>query len=228
MMSVVELDAYFVRIGLPDSGRRLVEAARRESPVRKVQSRLGNVLTRFPSRKMQRVVTTESRTVEFPALVQYEHDPSIVEYYIQPVQLDLRIADGRGRKVAGFRHIPDFLLLREDCVRIEEWREEPRLEKLARKYPGRFTKNEQGWRCPEVEAHLHSLGIQYRLRTPSEHPRTLVQNLLFLADYYAPDAQPVSTTALNAIRGCLRQYGSLSLADLIALGRQAESQQDRT
>ena len=104
MMNQIELDAYFARIGLPVRGRRLVEKARRASPVRKVQSRTGNVLTHFPSRKMQKVVVAESRTVEFPAFMRYEHDPDVLEYYPQPVSLDLRTeigpaaGPGRGRR----------------------------------------------------------------------------------------------------------------------------------
>ena len=217
------LDAYFVRINLPDAGRRLVETARRESPVREVQSRLGNVLTRFPSRKMQRVVTTESRTVEFPAVIQYEHDPSVLEYYAQPVMLDLRITASGAAKPSRLQHTPDFLLLREDCVCIEEWREEARMEKLAIKYPGRFTNSGGSWNYPEVEAYL---GIQYRLRTAAEHPETLVQNLLFLADYYVPDVEPLSATVLNSIHGCLRECGALTLAELIALGQSSNLQQE--
>jgi putative transposase len=222
MMGVVELDTYFVRMGLPDAGRHLVATARRDSPVRQVQSRLGNVLTRFPSRKMQRVIATESRTVEFPAVVQYEYDSSVLEYYAQPVRLDLRITDNGVKKPSRFQHTPDFLLLREDCVRIEEWREEKRMEKLCAQHPGRFTRDERGWRCPQIEAYLHSLGIQYRLRTPSEHPEIFVQNLLFLADYYAPEAEPVSAAALSAIRNCLGEHSSLSLAELIARGHPSD------
>jgi hypothetical protein len=37
-MGVVELEAYFVRIQLPEAGRWLIEKARREAPVRQVQS----------------------------------------------------------------------------------------------------------------------------------------------------------------------------------------------
>lgn len=224
VMDPTGLDAYFVRINLSDAGRRLVETARRESPVREVQSRLGNVLTRFPSRKMQRVVTAESRTVEFPAVIQYEHDSSVLEYYAQPVMLDLRITASGATKPSRLQHTPDFLLLREDCVRIEEWREEARMEKLAIKYPGRFTKNGGNWGYPEVEAYLHGLGIQYRLRTATEHPETLVQNLLFLADYFIPDVEPLSVDALTAINGCLREHRALTLAELITLGQSGNLQ----
>lgn len=222
MMGVVELDAYFGRIGLSDAGRQLVEAARRESPVRKVQSRLGNVLTRFPSHKMQRAVTTESRTVEFPALIQYEYDSSVLEYYAQPVRLDLRLIGAQGKR-SRLQHTPDFLLLRESEVCIEEWREEPRLERLARKHPGRFVRTECGWSCPEVETYLQSRGIGYRLRTPAEHPVILVQNLLFLADYYAPNAEVVGAAALLCIQGHLREHGALTLADLCALGARSDA-----
>jgi putative transposase len=217
MMGVVELDAYFVRVGLPDAGRQLVERVRRESPVRKVQSRLGNVLTRYPSRKMQRAVTTESRTVEFPALIQYEYDSNVLEYYAQPVRLDLRVTNTRGKRNR-LQHTPDFLLLRENEVCIEEWREESRLENLSRKHPGRFIKTERGWNCPQVETYLQSLGVRYRLRTPAEHPAVLVQNLLFLADYYTPDAEAVSAAALKSIQCHLREHNALTLADLFTLG----------
>lgn len=218
MMGVSELDSYFTRIGLPVTGRRLVETARREAPVRKVQSRVGNVLTRFPSRKMQRAITAESRTVEFPAIIQYEHDSDVLEYYAQPVQLDLRIAGGEGKKPVRMQHTPDFLLLRQDGVRIEEWREQARLEKLAEKHPGRFVKNGSNWNSPDVQAHLQEFGIHYRLRTPEEHPETLVQNLLFLSDYYAADTEPTAADALSAMQACVREHAALSLADLIAMG----------
>jgi putative transposase len=223
MMNPVELDAYFTRIGLPQAGRRLVEKARRESPVREVQSRLGNVLSHYPSRKMQRVVVPESLHVEFPAFIQYEHDPDVLEYYPQPVMLDLRIIDPFTKKVSRIQHTPDVLLLSRDCIRIDEWREEARLQKLATKHPGRFTRDGRRWNCPQVEAHLHEFGIQYRLRTPDEHPRTLVQNLLFLSDYYAPEAPTVSERALSRMRECIAEHGAITISDLIDLGQPGNS-----
>ena len=53
-MTEAELDHYLAR--LPAAGQRLVRQARRESPVRQVQSRMGNVITRFVSGKMRRVI----------------------------------------------------------------------------------------------------------------------------------------------------------------------------
>lgn len=51
-MTEEELDHYLAQV--PAAGQRLVRQARRESPVRQVHSRIGNVITRFVSRKMQR------------------------------------------------------------------------------------------------------------------------------------------------------------------------------
>lgn len=219
MLNTAGLHEYFSRIGLPEEGRRLVEKARREAPVRKVQSRLGNVVTRYVSRKMEQAILTESRTVEFPAVIQYEYDQSVLEYYAQPVSLDEHVEDSATGRVSRFQHIPDFLLLRKDSVCIEEWRESTRLERLAAKYPGRFVRDGERWHYPQMEAHLHALGIQYRMRTPSEHPDTFVQNVRFLADYYTPEAEPVSTSALAAIKACLDEHVTISIRDIIALGK---------
>lgn len=223
MLTTVELNDYFERIGLPDGGRRLVEKARREAPIRTVQSGLGNVRTRFPSRKMGRIIEAESRTVEFPAFVRYEHDSGVLEYYPQPVALDLRFEHPITKKVTRVQHIPDVLVLWSDCVCIEEWREERRLAKLAAKYPDRFIRTGNQWRCPPVEDYLHRLGIRYRLRTADEHPHTFVQNLLFLADYFAPGAGEVDAKALEAIRVYLNERGAVTLAELISAGGAPES-----
>lgn len=80
MLDLLELRRLFEHLGTPPAGRKLVEDARRNSPVRKVQSNSNNVITRFHSRKMERLVDTESRTVEYPAIVMYEHDPKVLEF----------------------------------------------------------------------------------------------------------------------------------------------------
>ena len=80
-LSPIELNALFERLGTPLAGRRLVETARREAPVRDIQSHSGNVITWYSSRKMGGLsIGTESRTVEFPAVIQYEHNPLVLEY----------------------------------------------------------------------------------------------------------------------------------------------------
>ena len=212
-MTEAELDRYLTQ--LPAHGQQLVRKARRDSPVRQVQSRIGNVVTRFVSRKMQGVIVGESRTVELPAIVRYERDAHVLEYYAQPLQLDLRLTDGGTKKPFRLAPTPDFLVLMEGGVVIDEWRTSDRMERLSRKYPGRFEHDGTRWRWPEVQEFLAARGIDYRIRTADEHPHVYLQNLRFLADYYAPECPAVEHAPLARIRACLDERASITLADLI-------------
>ncbi len=215
MLNTIELNDLFDRLGTPSAGRRLVERARREAPVRDIQSHSGNVITWYSSRKMGGIsIGTESRTVEFPAVVQYEHNPLVLEYYPQPCKLDL-ILTGTGGIKSRVQHTPDFLMILADQILIEEWREEKRLEKLAKKYPGRFIKEDDGWHFPAAEEHLVEMGITYRLRSADEHPRQYVSNLIFLSDYLSPSCPPIEEKKINILHSVFAGKGVLNLTDLM-------------
>lgn len=47
MLSLVALEDLFARLGTPEAGRNLVRKARREAPVRAVQSHRSNVITKY-------------------------------------------------------------------------------------------------------------------------------------------------------------------------------------
>ena len=214
MLNNVELVNYFDLLGTPASGRKLVEKARKLAPVRQVQSRLGNVITLYPSKKMSRAIATESRTVEFPAVITYERDPAVLEYFPQPVELDIIQIDKNGRK-SRFPHTPDFLVLRRDGIWIEEWREEPRLVKLAAQHPGRYFREADGWHSPFVEEHLAQKGISYRLRSANEHPRCFIRNLLFLGDYLEQDQQALDEHFVQTLKGKFADRPAVHLRELL-------------
>lgn len=222
MLELIELRRIFERLGTRTAGRKLIEEARRIAPVRQVRSTSNNVITRFVSRKMARMIDTESRTVEYPAVVMYEHDSSVLEYYAQPMKLDLLWQAAPDRKPSRIQHTPDFLLIREDGFWVEEWREEDRLNRLSAKNPGRIFKDQGGWRYPAVEDHLRNLGIGYRLRSALEHPRTFIQNLIFLADYLNPSCPVVEGPRLEAIRNQFRGQAALPLLHLLDRGGSPE------
>jgi putative transposase len=159
MVSLVQLRHLFEQLGTPAAGRTLIEEARRNAPVRKVRSNSNNVITRFASRKMGRLVDTESRTVEYPAVVMYEHDDKVLEYYAQPVRLDLKWKGPSDQRPSRLQHTPDMLLIREDGFWIEEWKEEKKLLELQKKNPERIFKENGEWRYPAVEAHFRDMGI---------------------------------------------------------------------
>ncbi|MFL5627229.1 MAG: hypothetical protein ACJ788_16740, partial [Ktedonobacteraceae bacterium] len=93
--------------------REVIEGIRSSEPVRSRQSRVGNWTGRYTSDKMGRTIQFESRTEEFPAIVTYEHDEKVIEYYDQPSKIEMRYSSKSGRPVA-FWHAPDFFVLRVD------------------------------------------------------------------------------------------------------------------
>ena len=123
MLTDIELENLFDELGTPEAGRNLVRKARREAPVRQVRSNGSNLITRYPSKKMNRVIETESRTAEFPAMLHYERDPKVLEYYAQPLEVDQKVPLANG-KATRLLHTPDFLLITQDGIVIEEWRQE--------------------------------------------------------------------------------------------------------
>lgn len=200
MLSKDELNDLFARYDIPASGRTLIREARDAGPAREIQRRTDTVRTRYQSRKMDRPVLAESRTVELPAIVLYENDKSVFEYWPQPFKIDLLV---QGQKSGRTRtqHVPDALLVTETGFRVEEWREEQRLLAAAENNPKRFYKDESGrWHHVPAEEYLASLNIEYRLRSADELPRIFVANLDFLADFGREDAPPVPDDVATAIR----------------------------
>jgi putative transposase len=216
MLTLFELEDLFTRLGTPEAGRNLVRKARREAPVRPVKSHLSNVITRFCSRKMQQVISAESRTVELPAILRYEHDPKVLEFHAQPVKLFVDLPDKNGR-ILQTAQFPDFLVVTEDGIFLDEWREEPRLLRLAMKYPGRTYRGADGWRFPAMETLLADQGITYRLRSSDEHPGTLIQNLQFLGDYLDPEAPAVPTPVLGRLLERFTEQAAIHLNELLAM-----------
>ena len=200
MLSQLELNELFTRHGIPSAGRILIHEARDAGPAREIQRRTDTVRTRYQSRKMGRPVLAESRTVELPAIVLYENDKSVFEYWPQPFKIDLLVEglkNGRTRT----QHVPDALLITETGFRVEEWREEQRLLEAAQKNPKRFYKDDAGrWHHVPAEEYLSALNIEYRLRSADELPRIFVANLNFLADFARADAPPVPEEVATAIR----------------------------
>lgn len=217
MLNKNELEQLFDKLGTPIKGRRLVEKARKDAPVRKVQSTGGNIITECVSFKMGRTILTESRTVEYLAQIQYEYDDDVIEYYAQPCEMELVRTDGGNKKKSRITLVPDFLVIRHNMLLIEEWKTENRLLKLAAKYPGRYVREIDGWHDPEVESYYNDLGITYRLRSGAEHPQQFVMNLEFLSDYFDQSCPPVEKEKIQLIQEVLSKKAYLTIAELFSI-----------
>lgn len=203
------------RLGLPIAGRRLVLDATRNAPVRQVRSKGGgNVITPYQSRKMQRTVETESRHFEFPAAVSHEYDPDVLEYYPQPCRLKFEVIDGDG-EIHAIDHTPDFLVIGERSVVLEERKPWSKLQSLASRNPWRYQLGVDGhWRAPLIEQWLAERGIEYRIRTERDVPQRRVENILLLEDYLDPAAPPCPVDVEQGVFNALNEDAVLYLAEV--------------
>lgn len=215
MLEKQQLAALFDELGTPTKGQALVREARIKGPVRDVQSNSSNVITIFQSQKMGCEIKTESRHIEYPAAINHEFDASVLEYYAQPCTLQLELVEDATGEIHRIQHTPDFLVVRKNGFTLEEWKSDEKLAKLAQKYPYRYQRNSDGaWRAPQVEEQLAELGMSYVIYTDRSIPRVRVENLLCLADYYHPAAEPCDPEELRCLYDTLQHEGSLFLADL--------------
>lgn len=214
MLSDDDVERLFVDFKTPTRGRDLIRTIRAEGPVRNLQNRMDGVRVRFMSRKMERALMAESRTVEFPGIYVREFDPRTLEMWPQPCLLDLSIQGEKGK--TRLQHTPDLFVIEEDGFLIEEWRQEERLLKAAMKHPDRFYKDEAGlWHYLPAEEHLAALGIRYRLRSANEHPRVLLSNLDFLEDFTLESAPAVPQEERNRLVRLLAERKRVQHGDLV-------------
>lgn len=191
MLTGAQLQNLLADLHISRAGRLLIEEARREGPARTIERRTDTVRTSHFSHVMGDHIVAESRTVELAAILLHEHAAGIREIWPQPFSIDLEIAGPTGGRTR-IQHTPDLLLIFESEIVVEEWREEKRLQRLAKKSPHRYRKDEQGlWHDAPAEAYFKDLGITYRLCSADELPRILLANISFLHEYNKADARPV-------------------------------------
>ena len=217
MLTKEQLTELFDTLGLPPKGRDLVLRARVEAPVRPVKSQGGNVITLLASSKMGREIRTESRHIEFAAAVDKEYDPRVLEYYAQPCVLKLELIDDATGEIRNIQHTPDYLTITADGIQLEEWKSDDKLTRLAQRYPYRYQKGSDGlWHAPQIERQLAELGIGYRVFSDRALPGKRIENLLHLADYLHPAAEPCPPSTLARLQAVLNEHGAVYIAELLA------------
>src|SRR2546427_5680481 len=201
------------RLQLPTATRDFLIRLRASPPARRVQGRLFNVCGTFASRKMGVSIQFESHTVELWAMYAMEYDVQVLEYFDQPHTLSLTYQSPSQRPVVA-SHTPDFLVLRQDGVGFEEWKQEERLRALAVSHPGRYQHDPAGrWCCPPGEEAAPRLGLSYHVRSSAGLHPTSIRNLIFLEDYFF--AQHVAPDTAAQILEAVEAQPGMSLAALL-------------
>lgn len=215
MLSEIELAALFRDLELPPEARILIEEIRSTAPSRRVRGGAGNVVVRYPSRKMGFVIQAESHKVELAGIYEYEYDEEVLEYYDQPPPIKLSYEARNGKRV-GVIHTPDFFMIRSDGIGWEEWKTEDELEKLLLRMPHRYERGEDGrWRCPPGENVAGPLELYYRIRSSAEIDWVLQRKLRFLEDYFRSEGACASPELVEKVRSRLEVSPGLSLGQLL-------------
>lgn len=215
MLTDADLERMFINFGTPGAGRELVRQIRRTGPVRDVQQSMNTVRTRFMSKKMDRALFAESRTVELPGIYVREFDDDTIELWPQPCKFDLLVETPSGRRTR-VQHTPDLFLICSDGFLIEEWRDEERLKRLASEMPHRYYKDTSGrWHDQYVERHLAPMNISYHLRSAEEHNEVWLSNLRLLEDFTLETTRPVPFEESQRLLKLLKQERKVAHLDLL-------------
>jgi len=178
------LYTYFRRLGFPRETQELLMHIRSSPPSRTPGARRGNMPVWYPSKKMQCIIKAESTKVEFPFLLQAEHDDDVLEMWDQPPSIPLEYLDKRGRLQQPM-HTADYFVFRYQACGWIECKPAQELGRLVEKQPHRYKLDEQGvWRCPPGEAFAAQYGLTYQVWSSDQINWAAQENALFLEDYY--------------------------------------------
>lgn len=215
MLNEADFLGWCARLGLTETTRATVAAARSRNPTRRVGGGRQNVSGRYPSRKMGITIQFESHRVELPLVYEMEHDPGVLEYYDQPPSIPLAYRAANGRRLS-VMHTPDYFVLRQDSAGWVECKTSEHLEELAIKSPHRYLRDSNGnWRCPPGEAHASPLGLDYRVWSSAQVNWTLQRNLHFLEDYLRFDFAGAVEFANPAIKTTIEEEPGILLQELL-------------
>jgi len=209
------LYTYFRRLGFSRETQAVLIHIRSSPPSRTPGARRGNMPVWYPSKKMQCIIKAESTKVEFPFLLQAEHDDDVLEMWDQPPSIPLEYLDKRGRLQQPM-HTADYFVFRCQACGWIECKPAQELSRLVEKQPHRYKLDEQGvWRCPPGEAFAAKYGLTYQVWASDQINWAAQENALFLEDYYQDlDRLTVKDQTVAILFRLVEEHPGIFLSDL--------------
>jgi putative transposase len=196
------------------------------APSRNTDSRGINVRGKFPSPKMGRMIAFESRTIEFPLVLELEYDERVQEFFDQVAPI--KVIYSRNGKKYGSTLRSDFLVLANGEIVALEGATEGEMTQLAQKDPERYKRTDKPgyWIDTAAQESLGRLGIRHVVRTDRSLNYTFVRNAEFLLPYLRQKLPLVamSRTLLSALDDALRTQASITLEEFFE--RSPETKRD--
>ena len=204
MLNLVEYRSWQQALQLKPAAVEIVDQIRTSPPAHRVQSGHRNVSGHDPSAKMGVTVQFETKTTQFAAILDFENDRDVLEYWDQPrVGILLPSAPSEKRRHPT-SYTPPFFVLRTGSASWVECASESSIEKRCQRDPERFQKDAAGiWHDRMAETYAQQFQFRFEVRVMKPEDGLLQRNLEFLDDY------------LRSPLSCEPQPQALALADLI-------------
>lgn len=215
MLNQKDFDAWCNSLGLSQAARSVIERIRSSEPSRKVQSRVGNVIGNYPSRKMGVTIQFESHRGELAQIYELEYDPNVLEYYDQPPAIELIYLAKNGRHNR-HTYTPDFFVIYKDAAGWEECKPEKKLAELAANSPNRYCKDDEDqWRCPPAEEYAAQYQLSFWIRSDAQIDWIFQRNFNWLEDYFRQDAFQVKHSIAQQICAFVAEHSGVTLLELL-------------
>ena len=208
------LDLYRAN-GLTVAGINYIQTVRGSPPARRVGgTRFLSVACRFPSAKMGCTIQAESRTGEYPLVLQMELDEDVIEYYDQPLALRIaRVRKGRNHVSA---YTPDFLVLRSGQVEVIEVKPREAVEKAREKYPHEWVQRGGRWVYLPIAVQFDQMGIRYYIHLAEDINAVSAANLNLLVAAKRGDPHPNEPALLKEMHKTLNSSRASTVQSLVA------------
>jgi putative transposase len=226
MLNSIKFSQWCRSLNSSKATQALIHQIRNSNPVRAVRSFKGNVIGRYPSRKMGMTIQFESHKDELPFIYEYEHDEQVLEYYDQPSTIKLNYETVSGRHL-GVLHTPDFFVIRFHSAGWEECKTEEELIELSSKNANRYIQEPKGkWRCLPGEEYAVGFGLYYHVRSSKEIGWTYQRNIEFLDDYFRTDTPVVNSEVKVFVLKKVAEEPNITLGELLKRTKEVASHDD--
>lgn len=218
-----QFEGLFETMQLPPAARNYVLQTVVSLPTQTQVNTTDGTQIIFPSRKMALSFPLMSKSGEFAHVYCMEIHPDVLGYFMQSLGVSLEIKADDGRLLTRTMYTPDALVFTRKCIYVREFRDEKRLVERHIKNPYQYYQDELGlWRYRAAEEYFAAIGLKFEIVTNQSLPVTLIENMMFLEDYYRDDCERLDRVKAQQLVLSVQGHRYASLRTLIAEGHESD------
>jgi putative transposase len=216
MLNAVEYRSWHQALQLKPPAIDIIDQIRTSPPAHRVHSGHRNVSGHYPSAKMGVTVQFETKTTQFAAILEFENDRDVLEYWDQPsAGIPLSSNARNGKPLRATSYTPSFFVLRTGSASWVECASTSSMEKRCQRYPERFEKDVAGgWHDLVAETYAKQFQFGFEIRVLKPEDGLLQRNLEFLDDYLRSPQIPEPQDQVVELGELLRRRPGVSLREV--------------